>query len=239
VKRNDGRQADQLRPVAITRNFLKDPEGSVLMAMGNTKVICTASVENGVPSFLRGKGTGWLTAEYQMLPRSTTTRTPREALRGKVSGRTQEIMRLVGRSLRSVMDLSKLGERTIYIDCDVIQADGGTRTASITGGYVALADAVTRLEQAGAIPAGVLRGAVAAVSVGVVAGVALLDLNYPEDSQADVDMNIVMTGQGKFVELQSTAEKEAFDQALLKRMITLGSKGIRQLIAAQKKALIN
>jgi ribonuclease PH len=226
-----------MRPVTMVRNYLKHPEGSVLISVGDTKVVCTASVENGVPPFLRGKGTGWLTAEYQMLPRSTQTRTPREAVRGKLGGRTQEIMRLVGRSLRTAVDLAKLGERTIYIDCDVLQADGGTRTASITGGYVALAEAIKRLEREGTVPAGALRSAVAAVSVGMVDGAILLDLNYAEDSRAAVDMNLVMTDQGKFVELQSTAEKTAFDQTALARMIAYGQKGIRQLLAVQKKTL--
>jgi ribonuclease PH len=237
MKRIDGRKPDELRPIKITRNYLKDPEGSVLMEMGQTKVICTASVENGVPPFLRGKGTGWITAEYQMLPRSTQTRTAREATRGKLSGRTQEIMRLIGRSLRSVVDMAKLGERTIYIDCDCIQADGGTRTASITGGYVALCDALKFLEKEGKIGNNVLLGQVAAVSVGIVQGQVLLDLNYAEDSQADVDMNLVVTDKNAFVELQSTAEKVPFDQKQLTALIKIGMSGIKQLLKEQKRAL--
>ncbi len=231
--RSDGRAPDQLRPVTVTRDFLLHPEGSVLVEFGATRVICTASVEEKVPSFLKGQAQGWVTAEYAMIPRATHTRTPRET-RGP-SGRSQEIQRLVGRALRAVVDRSKLGERTIWIDCDVIQADGGTRTAAITGSLVALADALGRI--AGVDPAATLRDCVAAVSVGVVAGVAVLDLNYQEDSSAEVDMNVVMTGAGEFVEVQGTAEKLAFGQARLEEMLALAAGGIRRLVGLQRRAL--
>src|SRR5512136_2949823 len=208
--RSNGRSLDDLRPVSIIRNYLKHAEGSVLVSFGDTKVICTASVEENVPSFLRGKGTGWVTAEYSMLPRATHTRSQRESARGKVTGRTHEIQRLIGRSLRAVMDLTLLGERSILIDCDVIQADGGTRTASITGAYVALVDAVRWLKENGMITADPVLEAVAAVSVGMVNGEPLLDLNYEEDSSAEVDMNFVMTSSNRFVEIQGTAEGKPF-----------------------------
>jgi ribonuclease PH len=206
LMRTDGRRADALREVKITRNYIKHAEGSVLIEFGDTKVICTASVEGSVPPFLRGKGTGWVTAEYSMLPRATHTRSQREASRGKVGGRTHEIQRLIGRSLRAVIDLTLLGERSILIDCDVIQADGGTRTASITGAYVALVDAVRRLEAQGIITAQPIRNAVAAVSAGILDGVPILDLNYEEDAAVEVDMNFVMTASNCFVEVQGTAE---------------------------------
>jgi ribonuclease PH len=233
VSRFDGRAPDQLRPVTITRDFLAHPEGSVLVEFGQTKVICTASVEDKVPSFLKGGGQGWVTAEYAMLPRSTNTRTPREN-RGP-SGRSQEIQRLVGRALRAVVDRTRLGERTVWVDCDVIQADGGTRTAAITGSFVALADAVGKIP--GVDRAAALRDCVAAISVGVVGGVPVLDLNYQEDSAADVDMNVVMTGAGDFVEVQGTAEKVAFSHARLLEMLALAGAGIRRLTALQRRAL--
>lgn len=236
--RNDGRKEDELRPVFITRHFTKHAEGSVLIECGDTKVICTASVEESVPPFLRGKGTGWVTAEYSMLPRATNTRSSREAARGKQSGRTLEIQRLIGRSLRAVTDLTLLGERSITIDCDVIQADGGTRTASITGSYVALCDAIKTLEDSGKITASPIKDAVAAVSVGIIHGKALLDLNYIEDSSAEVDMNFVMTSGGCLVEVQGTAEAEPFTFAQMDEMRSLGAAGIAQLFELQKKALL-
>jgi ribonuclease PH len=233
MPRPDGRAPDQLRPTTITREFLLHPEGSVLVEFGATKVICTASVEDKVPSFLKGQGLGWITAEYGMLPRSTNTRMTREN-RGP-SGRSQEIQRLVGRALRAVADRAKLGERTVWMDCDVIQADGGTRTAAITGGFIALADALARIP--GINPTAVLRDCVAAISVGIVSGVALLDLNYAEDSTAEVDMNVVMTGRGEFVEVQGTAEQVPFDRGRLDALLTLGERGIRQLVALQRRAI--
>jgi len=233
MPRPDGRAADQLRPTTLTRNFLLHPEGSVLVEFGATKVICTATVEDKVPSFLKGQGLGWVTAEYGMLPRSTNTRMTREN-RGP-SGRSQEIQRLVGRALRAVTNRGKMGERTVWIDCDVIQADGGTRTAAITGGFVALADALAKIP--GVNPTAVLRDFVAAISVGIVGGVALLDLNYPEDSTAEVDMNVVMTGRGEFVEVQGTAEQTPFDRARLDALLALAERGIRQLVALQRRAL--
>ncbi len=235
--RNDGRNPGELRPVTITRNYLKHAEGSVLVCFGDTKVICTASVEESVPPFLRGKGSGWVTAEYSMLPRATHTRSPREAAKGKIGGRTHEIQRLIGRSLRAVTDLSLLGERSIIIDCDVIQADGGTRTASITGAYVAISDAVARLVQDGKVAVSPLREAVAAVSVGIVGGEVLLDLNYPEDSAAEVDMNIVMTSSDRFVEIQGTAEAEPFTAAQMDALRFAAMAGIRRLFTLQNKAL--
>jgi ribonuclease PH len=235
--RNDGRKPDALRQVSITRNFTKHAEGSVLVEFGDTKVICTASVEESVPPFLRGKGTGWVTAEYSMLPRATHTRSSREAAKGKQSGRTLEIQRLIGRSLRAVTDLTVLGERSITIDCDVIQADGGTRTASITGAYVALHDALTILKERGLIPQIPLKEAVAAVSVGIVGGKAVLDLNYIEDSSAEVDMNFVMTASDRFVEVQGTAEAEPFTVEQMDAMRVLASKGIRMLFDIQREAL--
>ena len=233
MPRPDGRTPDQLRPVTITRDFLLHPEGSVLVEFGATKVICTASVEDKVPPFLKGQGQGWVTAEYAMLPRSTNTRTPREN-RGP-SGRSQEIQRLVGRALRAVIDRSKLGERTIWVDCDVIQADGGTRTAAITGGFIAVADAISRVP--GLQPTAAIRDCVGAISVGVVHGQAVLDLNYVEDSSAEVDMNVVMTGAGEFVEVQGTAEQVPFGRARLDALLAIAEGGIRSLVGLQRRAL--
>jgi ribonuclease PH len=235
--RPSGRRADELRAVRIQRGYTKHAEGSVLVEFGDTRVLCTASVEDRVPAFLRDRAQGWVTAEYGMLPRSTNTRTDREAARGKQSGRTQEIQRLIGRSLRSVTDLARLGERTIQIDCDVIQADGGTRTASITGSFVALHDAVTRLLRDGALAESPILDHVAAVSVGVYAGVPVLDLDYAEDSACDTDMNVVMTGGGGFVEVQGTAEGHAFSRSELDALVALAERGIRSLIACQRDAL--
>jgi len=235
--RIDQRQAEQMRPVRITPNYLATAEGSALIEVGNTRVICTASLEETVPSFLRGSGKGWVTAEYAMLPRATTTRTPREVSRGRPSGRTHEIQRLIGRSLRAVVDMDRLGERSIFIDCDVLQADGGTRTASITGAYVALAIAIKRLLAFGSLKKSPVSDFVAATSVGIVKGTPVLDLCYEEDSRAEVDMNIVMTGSGRFVELQATAEKVAFDDAQLAALLDLGRRGIADLITAQRTAL--
>jgi ribonuclease PH len=237
VMRNDSRGNDSLRQVRITRNFTKHAEGSVLIEFGDTRVICTASVEESVPPFLRGKGTGWVTAEYSMLPRATHTRSSREAAKGKQSGRTLEIQRLIGRSLRAVTDLTALGERSITIDCDVIQADGGTRTASITGAYVALHDALSTLRDRGLIAQIPLREAVAAVSVGIIVGEALLDLDYLEDSSAEVDMNFVMTSSDRFVEVQGTAETEPFTVEQMDAMRCLATKGIQSLFAIQREAL--
>ena len=233
MARPDGRAPDQLRPFTVTRDYLLHPEGSVLVEFGATKVICTATVEDKVPNFLKGQALGWVTAEYGMLPRSTNTRMNREN-RGP-SGRSQEIQRLVGRALRAVTDRSKLGERTVWIDCDVIQADGGTRTAAITGGWISLADAVGRIP--GVNLKAVLRDCVAAISVGIVGGLPLLDLNYPEDSTAEVDMNVVMTGGGEFVEVQGTAEQVPFGRGRLDELLGLAERGIRQLVAVQRKAL--
>ena len=231
--RPDGRAPDQLRPVTITRDYLKHPEGSVLVEFGDTKVICTASLEEKVPIFLKGQGLGWVTAEYAMLPRSTNTRSSREN-RGP-SGRSQEIQRLVGRALRAVVDRGKMGERTVWVDCDVIQADGGTRTAAITGSFIAVSDAIGRIP---GIPAGViLRDCVAAVSVGMVGGEAVLDLNYAEDSTAAVDMNVVMTGAGEFVEVQGTAEQVPFNRARLDALLGLAERGIQRLVTLQKQAM--
>ncbi len=235
MKRSDGRKPESLRPVKIIRNYLKHAEGSVLIEMGETKVICTASLEERVPPFLRNTGKGWVTAEYGMLPRSTSTRTPRESNRG--SGRTFEIQRLIGRSLRSVTDLTGFGERTIWIDCDVIQADGGTRTASITGAYVAMVDAFRTMVEKGIIQKVPVNDSVAAVSVGKVDGRIFLDLNYEEDSRAEVDMNIVMTGSGKFIEIQGTAENAVFSKEEMDSLIRVAEKGIKKLIQIQKKAL--
>ena len=231
------RQPDQLRTVRITRQYTKHAEGSVLIECGDTKVICTASIVDKVPGFLKGKNQGWLTAEYGMLPRSTNTRIDREAARGKQSGRTQEIQRLIGRSLRAVVDLSKLGERTIHIDCDVIQADGGTRTASITGAFVAVHDAVSYLLKQKLLNESPIRDHIAAISVGISEGTPVLDLDYIEDSNCDTDMNIVMTGSGGFVEIQGTAEGATFSHSEMNSLIALADKGIRELIAAQKVAL--
>ena len=236
-QRPSGRAVDQLRPVSITRNYTRHAEGSVLIEFGDTKVICTASIEEKVPGFLKGKGQGWLTAEYGMLPRSTHSRMDREAARGKQSGRTQEIQRLIGRSLRAAFDLEAFGERTLHLDCDVIQADGGTRTASITGAMVAAHDAFDKLVAAGLIPAIPLRHFVAAVSVGVYRGEPVLDLDYPEDSDCDTDMNVVMTEAGHFIEVQGTAEGAAFDRAGMNRLLDLAQQGIADLIHLQKQAL--
>ena len=235
--RAGGRRSDALRPVVITRGFTKHPEGSVLIAQGDTRVLCTASVEEGVPPFLKGRGEGWITAEYGMLPRSTHTRTRREAAEGKQSGRTQEIQRLIGRSLRAVVDRAALGERTLRIDCDVLQADGGTRCASITGACVAVADAILWCKTHNVLDGDPLHDFVAAVSVGIVGGVPMLDLDYAEDSACDTDMNIVMTAGGGFVELQGTAEGAPFTRDQMDALVALGERGIRKLIAAQKAAL--
>jgi ribonuclease PH len=235
--RPSNRRPDELRLVRITRRYTRHAEGSVLIECGETKVLCTASVEEKVPGFLKGKGQGWVTAEYGMLPRSTNTRMDREAARGKQSGRTQEIQRLIGRALRAVVDMQALGERTIQIDCDVIQADGGTRTASITGAYVALHDAVSLLLSKKLISVTPLRDAVAAVSVGVYNGVPVLDLDYAEDSASDTDMNVVMTGNGGMVEVQGTAEGKPFTRDELNALLDHAHNGIRQLIAAQRAAL--
>jgi ribonuclease PH len=235
--RPSGRVYDQLRTLSITRGYTRHPEGSVLIECGDTRVICTVSIEEKLPAFLKGRGQGWLTAEYGMLPRSTNTRSDREAARGKQSGRTQEIQRLIGRSLRAVTSLADIGERTIQIDCDVIQADGGTRTASITGAYVALHDAVTFLKNDHTISNWPLRDFVAAVSVGIFQGVAVLDLDYAEDSTSDTDMNVVMTGSGSIVEVQGTAEGAPFSRQQLDEMLALAEHGIGQLVSAQKAAL--
>lgn len=235
--RPSGRAADVLRPVTFARAFTRHAEGSVLVSFGDTRVLCTASIEDGVPGFLRGRGQGWVTAEYGMLPRATHTRSPREAAKGKQTGRTQEIQRLIGRSLRAVMDMSALGERTVTLDCDVLQADGGTRTAAITGAYVALVDACAVLVARGALAASPLHGQVAAVSVGICGGVPLLDLDYAEDSQAETDMNVVMKDGGAFVEVQGTAEGHAFRRDELDALLTLASEGIARLHAAQAEAL--
>ena len=226
-----------MRPVEIQTGYLKTAEGSALITVGNTRVLCAASIEDGVPQFLRGTGKGWVTAEYAMLPRATLKRTPREVTKGKPSGRTHEIQRLIGRSLRAVVDLDALGERSVLVDCDVIQADGGTRTASITGAYVALAIAVGQLVQFGALKRTPLLDAVAATSVGIVGGEPMIDLDYEEDSRADVDMNLVLTGAGKFVEVQATAEHHPFDDAQLSRLIELARGGIRELVELQKRAI--
>ncbi|WP_306396286.1 ribonuclease PH [Telluria beijingensis] len=236
-QRPSGRAVDQLRPVSITRSYTRHAEGSVLIEFGDTKVICTASIEEKVPGFLKGKGQGWLTAEYGMLPRSTHSRMDREAARGKQSGRTQEIQRLIGRSLRAAFDLEAFGERTLHLDCDVIQADGGTRTAAITGAMVAAHDAFGKLVAAGLIPAIPVRHFVAAVSVGVYRGMPVLDLDYPEDSGCDTDMNVVMTDAGHFIEVQGTAEGAAFDRAGMNRLLDLAQAGIADLIHLQKQAL--
>ncbi|MEO8281577.1 MAG: ribonuclease PH [Ideonella sp.] len=235
--RTQGRALDALRPVTLQRGYTRYAEGSVLVSFGDTKVLCTASVEERVPPHKRGSGEGWVTAEYGMLPRATHTRSDREAARGKQSGRTQEIQRLIGRSLRCVFDLGKLGERTISLDCDVLQADGGTRTAAITGAYVAASDAVSWLIAQGKLTESPIRGAVAAVSVGLVEGSALLDLEYVEDSACDTDMNVVMTGSGGFVEVQGTAEGAAFSRDQMTELLALADLGIRQLIEAQARAL--
>src|SRR5271154_6191376 len=233
--RIDQRKPAQMRPVKITTEYLLTAEGSALIEIGNTRVLCAASIEETVPGFLRGAGKGWVTAEYSMLPRATATRTPREVAKGRASGRTMEIQRLIGRSMRSIVDLPALGERSIILDCDVLQADGGTRTAAITGAYIALSSAVRQLVKFGALKKSPLLDFIAATSVGVVNGVPMLDLCYQEDSQAEVDMNVVMTGSGKFVELQATAEKVAFDDAQLAELLCLGRGGIADLIAIQRQ----
>jgi ribonuclease PH len=237
-QRSAGRLVDALRPVVLQRGYTRHAEGSVLVAFGDTRVLCTASVEEKVPPHKRGTGTGWVTAEYGMLPRATHTRSDREAARGKQSGRTQEIQRLIGRSLRSVFDLAALGERSILIDCDVLQADGGTRTAAITGAFVAAHDAVTGLIAGGKLRASPIRDFVAAVSVGVVQGTPLLDLEYTEDSACDTDMNVVMTASGGFVEVQGTAEGVPFSRSEMDALLALADKGIRELVAAQRAALL-
>jgi ribonuclease PH len=236
-ERPSGRAPGQLRPIRITRGYTHHAEGSVLIEFGHTRVLCTASVEEKVPAFLRGRGQGWVTAEYGMLPRATHTRGEREAARGRQSGRTQEIQRLIGRSLRAVFDLRALGERTLTLDCDVLQADGGTRTAAITGAWVAAHDAVGRLLSAGLLGASPIREPVAAVSVGLWRGVAVLDLDYAEDSACDTDMNVVMTGGGGFVEIQGTAEGAPFDRAQADAMLALAASGIAELVGAQRRAL--
>ncbi len=235
--RTDGRKEKELRPIVITPGYIKHADGSVLIEMGDTRVICTAKLDERVPGFLRNSGKGWITAEYGMLPSSSQERISRESSRGKVGGRTHEIQRLIGRSLRVIADLESLGERTVWIDCDVIQADGGTRTASITGAYVALVEASRRWAKTGAVKKKLILDSVAAVSVGVVNRKVLLDLNYEEDSQAEVDMNFVMTGSGKFIEVQGTAEGAPFTKAKLDRMAEIAHQGIRDLIKAQKQVL--
>jgi ribonuclease PH len=239
MQRPSGRTPDELRNIRITRRYTKHAEGSVLVEFGDTKVICTASVVNNVPSFLRGQGQGWLTAEYGMLPRSTGTRMDREAARGKQQGRTVEIQRLIGRSLRAAVDLTALGENTINIDCDVIQADGGTRTASITGAWVALADAIAHLKAAGKVTGEPLKRAIASVSVGIYQGVPVLDLDYPEDSSADTDMNVVMGDDGGIIEIQGTAEAEPFTETEFTAMLKLAKQGIAKLHELQRNALAN
>ncbi len=235
--RIDGRRRDQIRPVKVTRNFTKHAEGSVLIEMGDTKVICTASVEEKVPPFLKGKGAGWVTAEYAMLPRATHDRSPRESVKGKQGGRTLEIQRLVGRALRAVIDTGRLGERTIWIDCDVIQADGGTRTASITGSFIALADAVGVLKKKDLIKVNPLTDYLAAISIGKVGGQVMVDLAYEEDSHAEVDLNLVMTGAGQYVEVQGTAEKTPFNKKDMDEFLDLGWGAIRELVDLQKSLI--
>lgn len=235
--RIDGRRRDQIRPVKVTRNFTKHAEGSVLIEMGDTKVICTASVEEKVPPFLKGKGTGWVTAEYAMLPRATHDRSPRESVKGKQGGRTLEIQRLVGRALRAVIDTGRLGERTIWIDCDVIQADGGTRTASITGSFIALADAITVLKKKDLLKVNPLTDYLAAISIGKVGGQVMVDLAYEEDSHAEVDLNLVMTGAGQYVEVQGTAERTPFNKKDMDEFLDLGWGAIRELVDVQKSLI--
>ena len=235
--RIDNRRPDQMRPVRITTKYLMTAEGSALIEVGHTRVLCAATVEEVVPGFLRGSGRGWVTAEYSMLPRATSTRTPREVSKGRLSGRTHEIQRLIGRSLRAVVDMKALGDRTVIIDCDVLQADGGTRTAAITGAYVALVLALQQLVQFGALKSLPVNDPVAATSVGIVDGVPVLDLCYDEDSRADVDMNVVLTGAGRFVELQATAEKTPFDDGELAKLVEIARRGIRELFEIQKSAL--
>ncbi len=236
-QRPDHRRADELRRVRLTRGAMKFADGSCLVEWGDTKVLCSASLQEKVPAFLKGRGTGWVTAEYGMLPRATQERSEREASRGKLGGRTQEIQRLIGRSLRAVTDLAQLGERAIWIDCDVLQADGGTRCAAITGGFVALVDCLLRLRRSGALSTLPVRDFVAAVSVGIVNRAPMVDLAYREDAAADVDMNVVMTGRGAFVEVQGTAERRPFSQPDLARLLALGGRAIRELVALQRKTL--
>ncbi len=239
MTRSDGRAADQLRPISFERGWLEQAEGSALVSFGRTRVLCTASFSADIPRWLKGSGKGWVTAEYAMLPRATNTRNARESVKGKLGGRTQEISRLIGRSLRAVVDMDVLGENSILIDCDVLQADGGTRTAAITGAYVALADSITWAQANGLLAPGVnpLKGSVAAVSVGIVEGEPRLDLHYDDDVNADTDMNVVMTGDGRFVEVQGTAEGEPFDRALLDQLLALAGDGCAQLAALQAEAL--
>ena len=237
VYRSDNRTPDQMRPVNIVPNYISTAEGSCLIELGNTRVICTATIEDTVPQFLRNSGKGWVTAEYGMLPRSTLTRSPREVTKGRPSGRTHEIQRLIGRSLRAVTDMTQLGERTLFLDCDVIQADGGTRTASVTGAFVAMGLAMTAMVATGALAETPIRDYVAATSVGIVDGIAMLDLCYEEDSRADVDMNMVITGSGKMVEVQATAEHQPFDDSQLAQMMMLARKGIESLIERQRALL--
>ena len=233
--RIDKRDAAQMRPVTVTTDYLLTAEGSVLIEVGNTRVLCAASIEDSVPGFLRGSGKGWVTAEYSMLPRATATRTAREVAKGRASGRTMEIQRLIGRSLRSVVDMDALGERSVILDCDVLQADGGTRTAAITGAYIAMSMALRQMVKFGTLKKSPIRDCVAATSVGIVNGEAMLDLCYQEDSRAEVDMNVVMTGAGQFVELQATAEKTAFNDSHLASLLALARKGIGDLIEVQRK----
>jgi ribonuclease PH len=235
--RSDNRTPDQMRPVQVTPDYISTAEGSALIEVGNTRVICTASVEESVPQFMRNSGRGWVTSEYGMLPRATLTRSPRDATRGRPSGRSQEIQRLIGRSMRAITDLNRLGERTIWIDCDVIQADGGTRTASITGAFVALGLAMQKLVEAGTLTAVPIRDFVAATSVGIVDGEILLDLAYEEDSRAEVDLNFVMTGSGKIVEIQATAEQHPFDDEQLRKMMDLARRGIEMLVNKQRSVV--
>lgn len=237
MTRTDGRKPKQLRPLRIIPSYIKTADGSVLIEVGGTRVICTAKLEDRVPPFLRNSGKGWITAEYGMLPGSSESRISRESSRGKVGGRTHEIQRLIGRSLRSIADLNSLGERTVWIDCDVIQADGGTRTASITGAYVALSEAVRRWQSHGLLKSELIKDAVAAVSIGIVEGKILLDLCYEEDSKADVDMNFVMTGSGKFIEVQGTAESAPFTRRQMENMAEIAQQGIKELLKAQKQVL--
>jgi len=237
IYRSDNRALDQMRPVKITPDFIRTAEGSCLIEVGNTRVICTATIEESVPNWMRNSGKGWITSEYGMLPRSTLTRTARESSRGRVGGRTHEIQRLIGRSMRAVVDLVALGERTVWMDCDVIQADGGTRTASITGAFVALASATRKLVEAGTLKSIPLRDYVAATSVGIVDGAVMLDLAYEEDSRAEVDMNLVMTGKGRFVEIQATAEQQPFSDEQLNEMTMLARRGCARLIETQRETL--
>ncbi len=239
IYRSDNRTPEQMRPVNVIPDFISTAEGSVLIEVGNTRVICTATVEESVPKFMQGRGKGWITSEYAMLPRSTLTRTPRESTKGRPSGRSQEIQRLIGRSLRAITDLARLGERTLFIDCDVIQADGGTRTASITGAFVAVGLAMQKLIDAGTLTSAPLRDFVAATSVGLVDGEILLDLCYEEDSRAEVDLNFVLTGAGRIVEVQATAEQHPFEDQQLRKMMELARKGIESLISKQQAILKN